>query len=367
MPLSPQDTAALRKYTGWYASSDGGGRVVLTIDGGLSISYVDPITGALGKKRGIALALGIGQDPDAEELKLPSDEKLNSGAQGIIFKIENNVVNGLTASGKLYERTPPSPCGFFKLPTEIRRMVWNHVLLAPGRKVVQTRASIDDDKRIISINQEKPWNRIHEVCKLLKADARHMELVVNDLHVPIYDTEANFLLNLLHITQPILKNTLRKVVLERLWGPSHEPPKEILHGLLDFARENDRVQIHIKMKDWYLFDQRPIQAPSRLDFRLFVRFGLVLRESFRTKRHPVCFFESINVWREGRKSAHVSVPNMKFFPRHEEEWDDKYEKTLRLACRVKPFQVYMTLLSQDKTVAEKMLVEAVDKWYKEGV
>ncbi|CAO2656991.1 Nn.00g057940.m01.CDS01 [Neocucurbitaria sp. VM-36] len=248
-------------------------------------------------------------------------------------------------------------CPFMKLPLELRQTIWRYALATDNGVIALCQS---DKKRFISRDLETPMNRISEICRQFQNDARFLELGVNDLWCQ--HKEGQDLVELLKMSDKYTKHLSFKVIYYPIWGFAFPPTKDILHGLLAYAKGNEKISIDIRLFRWYITDQRP------KFIREFVKFGIGLRRAIRgIKFGPVdCGLSVEKAWRFGKPLSDMNVPGVRFWPRELALNDDQLMK-VRSACKIVGFKKVLMHYSIDSEKAIENLMEEVKDWYKNGI
>ena len=123
----------------------------------------------------------------------------------VAFDIKKGAVHGVMIGRLLYARDKPGRCTIFKVPTEIRQMVWRYTLDTYTDNMSLIKRG---DERIITGDMHTQFNCIHEV---------HPNFATESLHLELYDrtlecTDAGNMAELLNSETGNVKLCLRDVV-----------------------------------------------------------------------------------------------------------------------------------------------------------
>ncbi|KAH7399638.1 hypothetical protein BKA66DRAFT_565702 [Pyrenochaeta sp. MPI-SDFR-AT-0127] len=345
----------LRKYTGWFECSNNQ-RLVVTVDfERLKFGYLNPVTGAIINSAN--LSMSVADVPQIRVGKLQTMAIATPGSDMVSFDIKDEEVSGLKVGNKSYERTEHAFCHLKKLPLELRQMIWRYTLTTANKEVALCRSKTT---LFMSSDLTKKLNRINETCKDFRNDARFLELAVNDLLV-VYK-EGPDLLQLLNRSHVYLKRFQRRVEYGSSGGPTSNPTKEILHGLLRYAKATENINIDIIVWNWNLEGQSPLLM------REFVLFGFGLRRAIRGIEfgRRACTNSIVSAWRMNEPLSKMNVPQVKLWPR-KEVLNDSLWKKVRCACNVKAFGEVRRCYNVDTDVALDSIIADIKGWYKNGI
>jgi hypothetical protein len=150
----------LNKYTGWFITA-GGSRIVITLDYSqlrISEKLSEAQGGAITSSYDLSLPDGDVSEAIMTKANLETVNfgdlkdmvKAQSGADVVLFSIEEGEVTGVGFNGKAYETTDPGVCSFLKLSVELRASVWKDILVTDQGYVVLKRTPDKENSVIIS-------------------------------------------------------------------------------------------------------------------------------------------------------------------------------------------------------------------------
>ncbi|KAI4644815.1 uncharacterized protein J4E79_010950 [Alternaria viburni] len=354
------DPATLRRYTGWYKNDKTSAeRVAIALDGAtMKLLRFDTITGAIKTSSTLSLdasTMRIGGDADIRALW-----RIDRECVSMSFAMRGEEVGSFSIKGASYSRYEPDrKSALLDLPAELRQAVWRYVLAGPGSLVI---SSPKDGKVVIQdvAGERTPYNRIAEIHKAFGNEAKFLELSLK--HLLAKPREGLYLVNVLELSDSCLDRKLRKVTYQTNWGPDLLPRREVLHGLLMYAKKNAHVKMNIELNNWYLK-----KAGAYIIREKFVRFGIGLRRAIRGINVGT-FEESawiVYKWRGNKTVEELNAPNVSFWPAQEELTDKEWNK-VKTAIGVKSFKGIMSGCGVRGPQDLDVIVELLKSYYLKG-
>jgi hypothetical protein len=157
-------------------------------------------------------------------------------------------------------------------------------------------------------------NAIHLTCKEFRS-SRGRELELNHIWCSGWAFDS-------FITNPSKNNLYDHVRQVTIWGEfvlGHKPETNILHCMIQFAMEHPNATIHVQVHCMHLNDGRSLNK--------FLTLRYYIREAIRAVTRPtwlgVRSVETVRKWLNGKEPGTLNAPNIEFFPRDHELWDDE--------------------------------------------